>query len=217
MTLRVSVTDLEAFRLCKVEEWMDLDRLLSQLRREEPPTIEMQAGTALHAILEEVDAMGTGYEHGTKDGFTFFFDLDAELEIRPIRELKATKEYHIAGHTVTLVGKVDAFDGFNVDDHKLTDTWDAEKYTDSYQWRAYLTILEAKAFNYNVFVGSQVHEKHGGAYGNGGVILGTNEWVIRDFHKLTFYRYPGMEQDVFRLLTEYVRFIETHLPERLAA
>jgi hypothetical protein len=203
MNLRVSVTDLEAFRLCKVEDWMDLDRLLSQLRREEPPTIEMQAGTALHAILERED--NVGLVESCCNGFSFKFQIEAELEARPIRELKATKEYHIAGHTVTLVGKVDAFDGFNVDDHKLTDTWDAEKYTDSYQWRAYLTILEAKAFNYNVFIGAKDSDEN------------PHEWTIRDFHKLTFYRYLGMEQDVFRLLTEYVRFIETHLPERLAA
>ena len=50
--MRMSATDLDAFRYWRDNEDADLGALVSQLRRELPPTEPMLAGTAFHKALE---------------------------------------------------------------------------------------------------------------------------------------------------------------------
>src|SRR5690606_28161709 len=85
------------------------------------------------------------------DGFTFSFDTDAEIDLPPLREMKATMQIDIGGTLVTLVGKVDAIHGKRIDDHKFTAKFDPDRYLDSYQWRVYLEIFGADVFRWNIF------------------------------------------------------------------
>lgn len=196
--LRVSVSDVDAYRYWCASEDADLPGLLARLRREEPPTELMAAGSALHRALEL--AADGDYSVLEADGYRFTLDLDCELPLPAIRELKATKDYIIDGVAVTLVGKVDALQGLTVVDHKTTSRFDAEKFMDSFQWRAYLDIFEADHFRWNVFEMAELPEPRC--------------YRVFGFHPLDQFRYPALRSDVVRELRRFVGFARAHLPER---
>lgn len=196
-TLRVSATDIDALRYYRSDEEAELGDLLRQLRREEPPTEAMLAGTALHTALEMAS---TGDHQGfAVDGYLFSFDTEAEIDLPAIREMKATREYVVGDVVVTLVGKVDAIHGKRVDDHKFTGRYDAERYMSSYQWRIYLEIFKADEFRWNVFEGRESSPKN---------------YIIHSIHQLRMNRYPGIGDDVAREVASFVAFARDHLPER---
>jgi hypothetical protein len=201
-TLRVSATDIDALRFYlspPVEEMqIDLDELLRRLRKQEPPTPAMLAGTAFHKALETAEpGMFDGF---AIDGYMFSFETDAELDLPAIREMKLTREYTIDGCEVTLVGKVDGIHGKRVDDHKLTEKYDAEKYLESHQWRVYLEVFHADEFRWNIFEAKESAPRH---------------YLIRAVHQLTANRYPGIGEAVERELHRFVAFARDHLPERV--
>lgn len=195
--MRVSVTDLDQFQYFKNSD-MELEELLSRLRKQEEKSPEMLRGIAFHEVLEKLDACDIDIiEH---NGFRFRFETDAELSLPRIRELKAEKEYEIGGVNVVLVGKVDALQALTVHDHKMTKQIDAENYTDSLQWRCYLDMFGARKFIYNVFQGYEE--------------ANTGDIVVKDFQQFTFYDYPSMKADISTALNGFVDFAKTHLPER---
>jgi hypothetical protein len=197
-TLRVSSTDLDAFRRFREDEGADLGLFLAQLRRRVPPTPAMIAGTALHAALEQ--CLPGSYGVLAARGHTFTFEAEGEIDLPEVREMKATRDYEIDGLTVTLVGKVDAMRGTRIDDHKLTGRFDPERYLASVQWRAYLEIFDADEFRWNVFEGRPVAER---------------SWTITGIHALSARRYPGMADDLRRELAAFTAFARMHLPERV--
>jgi len=196
-SIRVSATDIDAFRYFMADEEADLPALLARLRREEPPSESMLAGTALHKALE--NSADGSLDEIESDGYHFVFAFEDELDLPAIRELKATSEYRIGDAVVTLVGKVDAVHGRRIDDHKFTSRYDAERFLGSYQWRVYLELFEADEFRWNVFEGRETDAKR---------------YTISNFHKLTMRRYPGMRDDIIRELEAYVAFARVHMPER---
>lgn len=200
MLLRVSATDIDAYRRYRADEEMTLEEFLAEMRRKFEPTPAMVAGTALHKALE--DSQPGDFPTLTADGHTFTFDTEADLDLPDIRECKAERDYDIAGLTVTLVGKVDAIRGKRIDDHKLTSRFDAERFLSSYQWRLYLDIFDADEFRWNIFEGRELHPR---------------VWTIFAMHPLRTFRYPSLGADVLRELTAFVEFATSHLPERLAA
>lgn len=199
-TLRVSASDIDAFRYFMADDDAELADLLAQLRRETPPTESMQVGTALHAALETCEPG----EHGelSANGYTFQFLPTVEIDLPEIREIKATRDYEIAGCLVTLVGKVDAIHGRRVDDHKYTSRYDAERFLGSYQWRIYLDVFGADEFRWNVFEGRQD-------------TADPNRYLIFNIHQLKMHRYPNMGDDIERALRLFVEFARQHMPERI--
>jgi hypothetical protein len=197
-TLRVSVTDLDQLRYYRDDENnMELAELIARLKHLMPSSEAMEAGTALHKALEMAEP--GEFKGLAADGFTFSFDADAEIELAPIREIKAERDYLIDDCAVTLVGKVDAINGRHVADHKFTARFDPDRYLDSMQWRAYLDMFDADAFQWNIFEALESAPKN---------------YLVRNVHKLTMHRYPGMGQDVERELHEFVRFARHHLTDR---
>lgn len=195
--IRVSASDIDSFRYFMADEDGDLSALLAQLRREEPPTEAMLAGTALHGALER--CAGGDLTEIEADGFRFVFAFDGELDLAATREVKATREYDVAGHTVTLVGKVDAVHGRRIEDHKFTSRYDPERFLNSYQWRAYLDLFDADLFRWNVFEGRETGDRH---------------YTIGKFEKLSMWRYPGLADDVRQELARFVDFAAQHMPEK---
>jgi hypothetical protein len=196
-TIRISATDIDAYRWFRNDEEADLAAFLDQMRRKLPPTESMLAGTALHKALETATAGEVkGFE---ADGFTFSIETEAEIDLPDIREMKATKEYRVGDTIVTLVGKVDALHGKRIDDHKFTSGYDAERFLTSYQWRIYLDIFDADEFRWNVFEGRESAPRN---------------YLITNVHPLTMRRYPGMREDIERELAEFVDFARKFLPER---
>lgn len=198
--IRISATDLDQLRYFRDDENnMELAELIARLKHLMPSSEAMEAGTALHKALETAEP---GDHKGfTADGFTFSFETDAEIDLPPMREFKATREYVIGDVTVTLVGKVDGIHGKRIDDHKFTAQFDPDRYLDSYQWRSYLEVFGADSFRWNIFEARESAPKN---------------YIIRNVHKLTMHRYPGIGNDVAREVGEFVGFARDHLPERFA-
>lgn len=196
--MRMSVTDLDAFRYYRAAEDADLDSLLRRLRKQEPPSRAMMAGRALHTILENAEP-GVTLDIVEQDGFRFRFSLDLALRLPAVRELKGDVVIQTAQGPVTLVGVVDGLDGA-VRDYKLTSRFDAERYAESYQWRCYLSMFKARRFVYDVFVAFDNEQ--------------ADEIIVSEYHPLTFYAYPAMDADVHREVEAFVAFASKHLPER---
>lgn len=199
--MRLSVTHLDAYRYYRASEDMTLEQLVARLRGEEPPSPAALAGRAFHKLLEHA-ADNVDLERSEVDGWVFRFWLDGELSLPPIRELKGELELSTPHGPVTLVGRVDGLHGLTVHDYKLTERFDAERYADSYQWRAYLAMFGAQRFVYDVFQGRYEHG---------------NEVLIYDYHRLGFAAYPGMLEDVRREVCGLAEIVARHVPERAAA
>src|SRR5690606_34256352 len=98
--LRVSATDLDQLRYYRDADEMELAELIARLKHLMPSSESMEAGTALHKALETAEP---GEHKGfAVDGFTFSFDTDAEIDLPPLREMKATMQIDIGGTLVTL-------------------------------------------------------------------------------------------------------------------
>jgi hypothetical protein len=197
--MRLSVTDLDSYLYWKGSEDMNLDALLRRLRREEPPTPAMLAGTAFHSLLENADTCDLS--NAEQDGFKFRFDLESAIALPQIKELKAEHPVSTTAGPVVLVGKVDGLRGSTIIDYKLTERFDAERYAGSYQWRCYLMIFRAQRFTYEVFQCRHTDDAI----------------VVTEHHPLTFYAYPGMEQDVLRELAGLAELVAKYVPEKAAA
>lgn len=199
LSIRISATDIDQLLYYREADEMELADLIARLKHLMPSSEAMEAGTALHAALETAEPGDhPGLSH---DGFTFSFECDADLDLPPIREMKATREYLVDDVVVTLVGKVDAVHGKTIHDHKFTAKFDADRYLGSFQWRSYLEIFGADTFRWNIF---EAHES------------APKNYLIRNLHKLTMHRYPGMAETVERDIREFVVFARDHLPERFS-
>lgn len=199
-TLRVSATDVDQLRYFRSVDDMELGELIARLKHLMPSSQAMEAGTALHKALELSEP---GDHKGfTVDGFTFSFETDAEIDLPPIREVKATMDLWVQDTLVTVVGKVDCIHGRRIDDHKFTARFDPDRYLDSFQWRLYLHIFGADEFRWNVFEAVESAPRN---------------YLIRNVHRLTMHRYPDMAADVEHELRQFVSFARHHLPERFLA
>jgi hypothetical protein len=195
--IRISVTDLDSYLYWKSSEDMEFESLLKRLRGEEPPTQPMMAGRAFHTVFENADV--GDLDRVTQDGFEFVFALDHDIALPPIRELKGEVVLDTPSGPVTLVGKVDSLDGITVHDYKLTERFDAERYADSYQWRAYLSMFWAKRFVYDVFQG-----RYDG-----------NRITVYAYERLSFSAYPSMRRDVEMAVAGLAEIIAKHVPQKI--
>jgi hypothetical protein len=196
--IRLSVTDLDSYLYWRGSEDMELDALLMRLRGEEPPTDNMLAGRAFHKLLENAGEGGEFFA-AEQDGIRFDFAIDAEVSLPVIREMKAERVLLTPSGPVTLVGKVDGLQGITVNDYKLTERFDAERYADSYQWRSYLFMFGAKRFIYDVFVAR----------------FDADRVYIHDYHRLPLCTYPGMAEDVHREVCGLAEIVAKYVPEKI--
>lgn len=207
--MRFSVTDLETYRRYKEREDITLEDCLAQLRREALLHPNAIAGRALHSALEHAE-YGEESVSIERDGYRFSFDCDVDLAVPSVRELKGEMELLTPTGPVTLVGVVDAIDS-SIYDYKLTGRFDAERLADSYQWRCYLMMFKANRFVYRVFVGEEQSQ------GSGFDGKAFHEWRIWEYHEFPVYRYPMMEADVAKEVSEFAEFSSKYLNEAFSA
>jgi hypothetical protein len=198
MKLTLHVTDLDGYLWYQRMEDMTAADFAKRLKHEGPTNDKMLKGTAWHKVLENPPGTIDTIE---KDGFTFKVDCDRAIVLPQVREIRASKTYHVAGVDVTLTGGCDGITGNVVIDHKLSFNPELENYFESYQWRAYLDIYNADIFRYYVY----------SAKGDG------TEITIKDVLEFAVFRYPGMvsylEQGIFNV----VSFIKLQAPEMIQA
>lgn len=195
--MRLSVSDLQCWQRYRDSEEVALDECLAQLRHESEPTPAMLAGRKLHKALETAryDIADGGRSVVRFEDYTFFFQVDVEIAIPQVRELKGDVAVRTSYGPVTLVGVVDSID-VSIGDYKLSAHFDAERLARSYQWRCYLHMFCAHRFDYKVFVADEIKP---------------TEWVITDYHEFPLYRYPGMEQDIQREVEQCAAFMREYV------
>ncbi len=192
--LKINVTDLESIRYWKSDDDAKLDDLLVRLAHIEPPNRKMKAGHAMAKFFERSESIDDPQSTGEIDsvvseGWTFNFDAHMKLNLAPVRELAFFDVFQTPYGPVKLTGHCDQLDGVTVCDQKLVESFEVEgKYTDSLQWRAYLAMLGAKRFRYDVFVGRLDEEE--------------DVVTITGYHAVHFYTYPGIRDDVHRAVVE---------------
>lgn len=187
--MRVSVSNLDLYRMWRANEELDLNWLVRRLRGEEPQTEQMKAGEAFHKILEKPDFLEqTEVTHGE---FWFSILCEIELALPDVRELSIEKSYG----DLLVRGRIDGLRGKTITDYKTTAQFDADRLMEGFQWRFYLDMLECETFTWKVFVLSQ--------YGKPG------HYDVTQTHELKQKRYPGLEDDCHRLAMDYLEFANT--------
>lgn len=181
----VSVSNLDLYRFWRGSEDLDLDWLLRRLRGEEPQTEPMKAGEALHAALERSDVGETEILQG--NGYLFRFLTDCAVEIPIARELSISKTYG----ELRVRGRVDGMSGNQIVDYKTTQSFDADRLLEGYQWRFYLAMTGCDSFLWKVFVLSEE---------------APNEFNIVTVHELRQHRYDGLDADCERLAAQFCEF-----------
>lgn len=201
--IRCTVTELDAFRSWRDDEEATIADLLVRLTGRYEPTENMLAGRALHTALElagdgEVDALEA-------DGYTFIPDDDVVLHLSPIREVRVERVYEVPlCADVHVRGRVDEINGTEVVDHKTTESPDLERLMNTYQWRIYLDMLEARSFRWNVFqIGRKAKDPE-------------KTYRIRSLQTLVQYAYPEMADDIRLLCRGFAEIVMDHLPERVS-
>lgn len=192
------VSNIEAYRrwtnwvpLHDHDEEPTLEQFIASIT-EDRPTEAMLAGTAFHKAIEHAE-FGNHYELAA-NGYTFML-RGGEVELPPIREMRAYKKYG----DLNVTGQVDGIHGRTVIDHKTTKRFDAERFLAGAQWRFYLDIFDADIFQWFVF---EIKE------------MGAKTYDVSGPQVLTSYRYPGLHEDCAKLAAEYLAFARQHLPER---
>lgn len=190
------VSNVEAFRQWEADEEASLDDLLARLRGESEPSAAMIAGTAFHRALELAQT-GIAADEISANDHTFIFVSDMDVELAPIRELRASKTYIVDGDPITISGQVDQLDGLRIDDHKTTSRFNPDRYLEGCQWRLYLDIFGAQRFRWNVFEIAPMDEPL--------------TYQVTACHRLEQYRYPGLPEDCQALVERFARFVREHL------
>ena len=208
----LAVTVVDKWRRYHEDDDMTLEAFRKDLldRTSSAPAV---AGTAGHKILE-LAAHDEVLEHGAfltvdvehKDGRHEAVDLSFEmadahlLALPPIPEGKVEKTYVTAIGEVIVKGRTDGFDGIEVLDFKFTGKPDLEELERSWQWRLYLDMLGAQRFRWEVFTMRPP-------------LKSETAWRVVDRQTARQYRYPGMEQDVARVVNQTAKMIDLYVPE----
>ena len=194
--IRISATTLEAYR-----RWLDnpeatIDDMVAYLEKKITPNEAMLAGSAFHKVLENNENITLDCIEA--DGFIFDFSgINEAIYIPKIKEYKFELPAIVKGEGVTFVGVVDAMESGCIYDHKLTASANAEDYTDSMQWRCYLSWLGLNKFTYNLF------QKYNPS-------ADPDRYIIKSVLQVSFNRYPEIDNDVNTMAARLVDFIKNH-------
>ena len=207
MKLRVSTTTIDQFNKILTTAYVKEKDVIDSIKGIFVENRKMQLGSAFHAILEDPHTAFDRYcrQYGgtggflSPDGFIFPFDVittayDYVDYNFPFFEIKHTKEYQVAGHSVTVVAKVDQLKGNFIIEHKTT--WSGfaySRYSQSLQKDFYMDIFGADRVVYKVF---ELYD------GSAGIVL-------KGVHPFYFDRDAGLQARIAKALDEFIAFVET--------
>lgn len=199
MRNRISVTHLDSYQYF-LDSDMTEQELYDRFYGPYSPTPAMSAGTALHELLEN----GIHPDGQKSDGFFYQMagDLDGVLILGEPHEREIKHVVQLIDG-VDLVGKIDVETPYAVIDHKLTGSYNPERYFNAWQWRAYLTMRNKPKFTYQVFECKPLRDF-------GQVV------EIKDYHTLDMFAYDGMADDVRGCLSDLNNLINKWRSEGLS-
>jgi len=198
--MKYRVSNVEAFRQWEADEEAELADLIDKISGEFVPSAAMLAGTAFHKVLENATS-GLELNEAEELGHRFIFSSDVEIEVTPIRELRASKTYIVDGEPIVISGQVDAIEGLRIEDHKTTARFDPDRFLAGYQWRLYLDIFGASLFRWNVFELRELDDESDTV----------PTYAVTAAHRLEQYRYPALEADCLALVTRFARFVRLYI------
>lgn len=189
-----SVTTLDEFRKYQLGEKFDgseytTDEFISFMENPFQPTPKMEAGTAVHSLIENA-GYGDLPDFSSVNGWTIIVDTHADIAVPPSREVAISKCHK----GFELRGRVDSISATSVRDIKTTSILDMDRYMTGYQWRAYLWIAQASRFYFDV-LRVNVEEEEMKVY-------------IKEYVEVELRRYPGLDRDVEALLDQYLDCIQ---------
>lgn len=186
MDLRLSVTDLDAWRFFQHSTLSEEDAV-RRILRQEPPSEAMKLGLSFEDFIMNPD------EKTSIEGFTFYAPKDVATYKPQAIQIPIQKLYRVNGVNVTLSGRLDAVAGYVAIDWKTTlNAIDMDKYLMAYQWRCYLDMLGPHyTFFYEVF---KLTKNRGQLHA----------YTLQDKETMRVGRYPGMQDDIRRGIAEYV-------------
>jgi hypothetical protein len=202
--MRVSTTMIESFRLWQSGDWMPESDLINSILGRFTPTPAVKLGKAFHSVIEDPDQYlcPGGF---ACDGYAFdtavmqpVLDL---VDRRGFFELKSTLE--IGG--ITLVAKADHICGASIAEFKTTcNTYDPDKYLDSFQWRAEVLIFQPRVVTYHT---ACLSDSPNGVIG------------LRSVESMNVFPYPHLERDCLDLIREFCAYVKArnlvgHLEQR---
>jgi len=210
--MRASATTIESFRLWRDPEqaWMSEADLLATIRGEFTPNRGILIGQAFGKILENPDKyrVSGGYrtkhwplvEDGEKKWLAFHFSdatMAGPLAIavrHGVYEAKAQKQYG----DVLIVSKADMLVGADLHEFKTTlNSFDAEKYAVSSQWRFMASAFQPRRITYHVFL---LREGKGS---EAGVVVGE----LRDIETMPLYPYAELDRDCADLARDFAAYV----------
>lgn len=197
--LRISATLLESFRLWMTEDWFKEEDLIAKIKGEFQWTPKMRLGTAYHACLERPQRALSGYYE--QDGFRFTGEavesMLGHIDPSGVFEVKTTKAILIAEplfSEVILVAKCDHIVGSWISEFKTTlDSFDAEKYMASVQWKLMAWLFDVTQITYHVALLTEDEQQ--------------NEIGLRSIESLNVFPYPALESECRELVRDFVDYL----------
>ncbi len=208
-TLKVTASNLEAYRLWRLFDFIKTDELFARIRGEKTPqSFEAQLGNAYHELVLTPDRrIGPG-AFSNIDGIEFdrLTALDAMLDLFPpgcTYEVWGRRYFQNcwAGHTVYFLGRLDAMFGNEIKDLKVSlKSKDPINRIDSLQWPLYCMAAECRKFTY---IDVQIR----GIKGNG---VHPAHFMTVAAKPLTLYLSDSIVRDLFVAVIDYLQFVENN-------
>lgn len=202
--IKLSPSIIDSYlRYCN--DLLSLEDLLKRIKGEEEPSIFMECGTAFHEIFENPEKFYDSNQHLYISSKGFKFDADSlalYTEIIPregLHEVFGIKIFDIPGAQIGVTGKADILLGYDI--IELKTTWkpiDFDNYSNSYQWRFYLSIFSQNTpeywlVDYNVFQLKKSKD---------------DIMSVIDYYNFKFHNYPNLENDLIDILRDFIKFID---------
>lgn len=215
MTLFVSASTLDSFKLCCEEEWKTVESLEAQIRGLREDSRTMQIGRALQAVVADPDR----YCHPDLDDDAVAFLVPATaidapedvmlpgLPLTSVHRLfpiygasKATfepqpsarLEVDVNGQRVSIGMRADVLYGRRGGEFKSAASFDFDSYADALQWRLYALAYDLLELRYFVW------QLYDGAHG----------LTFKGLHEFSVFPYPGMLADITPWVEHFVGFVE---------
>ena len=218
----IAVSDLDSFTYYRGAENMTAEDFANRLNRVREISAPLIIGKAFHNAIErkmieartsdsglsletftgESDDLRVDFQtYGLRDGK----ELECSLTLYNIVEQDVELVFQSPEGWIQLRGVIDGLYGTIVRDLKTTKNFKAEKFQDSWQWRAYLIAMGAlyERFEYHVFTVQYGKGEEANLAANKPATVG-----VIDYNMIPCHRYPAMMRDLQGITAELAAYLK---------